>query len=80
MRKEEKKDATHLIQNRVVCVVGHVVRCDRREAVTLERKDSALEQHEVFVREQLVTDRERGRARVAVGKQALEVHKSGSSD
>ena len=60
MRVVEELHAPDLGQNRVVVVVRHVVRRDGRERVPLKREDTALEQHLVLFREQIVRCGERG--------------------
>ena len=60
VRVVEELHAPDLGQNRVVVVVRHVVRRDGRERVPLEREDTALEQHLVLFREQIIRRGERG--------------------
>ena len=49
----EQLHAADLVQDRIVRVVGHVVRRDRGKRVALERKDAAFEEDLVFFREEL---------------------------
>lgn len=53
-RGVEQLHAADLVQDRVVRVVGHVVRRHGRERVPLQREDAPLEEHLVFVRQQVV--------------------------
>lgn len=50
----EELHAPDLVQNRVVVVVCHIVCRDRWQSVTLEGKDTTLEENFVFVGQQLV--------------------------
>jgi hypothetical protein len=56
----EQLYAPDLVEDRVVRVVSHVVRRDRRERVALEREDAALEEDEVVVCEERGGRGERG--------------------
>lgn len=49
----EELDATDLAENRVTCVVRHVVSDDGREGVALESEDAAFEEDFVFFGEDL---------------------------
>lgn len=51
-RTIEELHAADLVQDRVVRVVGHVVRRDGRERVAAEREHAPLEQDLVLVREE----------------------------
>ena len=54
LRPVEELDAPDLVQDRVVGIVGHVVRRDRRQGVATEREDAALQQDLVLGRQQRV--------------------------
>jgi hypothetical protein len=53
----EQLHAPDLVQDRVVGVVGHVVRHNRGQAVALERKDPSFEENPVFFREEVLRRR-----------------------
>ena len=57
MRVVEQLDASDLVEDRVIVVVGHVVCRHGRERVPLEREDPPLQQHLVLLRQQLVRRR-----------------------
>lgn len=50
----EQFDPSDLAEDGIVGVVGHVVRGDGRERVSLEGKDSSLEKNLVFIRQKLL--------------------------
>jgi hypothetical protein len=49
----EELYSTNLVQDRVVCIVGHVVGHDRGERIAAEGEDATLEQNLVFGGEEL---------------------------
>ena len=54
----EELDAPDLVEDRVVGIVGHVVRCDGWERVAAEREDAALEHDLVFFGQEVFRRRE----------------------
>lgn len=50
-RLVEQLHTANLVENRVICVVGHVMRHDRREGIALQGEDAPLEEDLVFARE-----------------------------
>ena len=48
-RVVEQLNATDLVQDGVIVVVGHVVRCHGRERIALEGEDSTLQENLVLV-------------------------------
>lgn len=68
----EELDASNLIQDRVVRVVRHVMRNDRREGVSSERQYTSFDEDLVFVREERAEVRNFGTLFTAITSSALE--------